>query len=92
MNIVIVEQLNKANRQSIDILASTQEQSVKRRDQLKNYYYTVIVLENVLLTIQGPKRHFEPMEKIVTLLDKLRRNETSAYVSALPCSHPSSNF
>jgi hypothetical protein len=41
MNIIIVEQLNKANRQSIDILASTQEQSVKRRDQLKNYYYTV---------------------------------------------------
>ena len=37
MNIVIVEQLNKAIRQSNDLLKATSEQSLKRRHQLENY-------------------------------------------------------
>ena len=40
MNIVIVEQLNRANRQSLDILASSREQSLKRRNQIQTYNYT----------------------------------------------------
>ena len=42
MNIIIVEQLNKSNRQSYEILASTQEQSIKRREQLRTYNHTVV--------------------------------------------------
>ena len=37
MNIVIVEQLNKAIRQSNDLLKATSEQSLKRRHQLEQY-------------------------------------------------------
>ncbi len=37
MNIVIVEQLNKAIRQSNDLLKATPEQSLKRRHQLEQY-------------------------------------------------------
>lgn len=37
MNIVIVEQLNKAIRQSNDLLKATPEQSLKRRHQLEGY-------------------------------------------------------
>ena len=37
MNIVIVEQLNKAIRQSNDLLKATAEQSLKRRHQLEQY-------------------------------------------------------
>jgi hypothetical protein len=37
MNIVIVEQLNKAIRQSNDLLKATPEQSLKRRHQLEEY-------------------------------------------------------
>ena len=37
MNIVIVEQLNKAIRQSNDLLKATSEQSLKRRRQLEQY-------------------------------------------------------
>ncbi len=37
MNIVIVEQLNKAIRQSNDLLKATSEQSLKRRHQLEEY-------------------------------------------------------
>ncbi len=37
MNIVIVEQLNKAIRQSNSILKETPEQSLKRRHQLEQY-------------------------------------------------------
>ena len=42
MNIIIAEQLSKANRQSYEILASTQEQSIKRREQLRTYNYTIV--------------------------------------------------
>ena len=37
MNIVIVEQLNKAIRQSNDLIKATSEQSLKRRHQLEQY-------------------------------------------------------
>ena len=37
MNIVIVEQLNKAIKQSNDLLKATKEQSLKRRHQLEAY-------------------------------------------------------
>jgi len=37
MNIVIVERLRKANDESVLILNSTVEQSLKRRQQLENY-------------------------------------------------------
>jgi hypothetical protein len=37
MNIVIVERLRKANDDSVLILNSTVEQSLKRRHQLENY-------------------------------------------------------
>uniref|UniRef100_A0A6C0DKS4 Uncharacterized protein n=1 Tax=viral metagenome TaxID=1070528 RepID=A0A6C0DKS4_9ZZZZ len=37
MNIVIVEQLNKAIKQSNDLLKATKEQSLKRRHQLETY-------------------------------------------------------
>lgn len=37
MNIVIVEQLNKAIRQSNDLLKATPEKSLKRRRQLEEY-------------------------------------------------------
>ena len=37
MNIVIVEQLNKAIRQSTELLKATPEQSLKRRHQLEHY-------------------------------------------------------
>jgi|LauGreDrversion4_2_1035121.scaffolds.fasta_scaffold1272085_2 hypothetical protein len=37
MNIVIVEQLNKAIRQSNDLLKAIPEQSLKRRHQLEQY-------------------------------------------------------
>jgi hypothetical protein len=37
MNIVIVEQLNKAIRQSNDLLKAITEQSLKRRHQLEQY-------------------------------------------------------
>lgn len=37
MNIVIVEQLNKAIRQSNYLLKATPEQSLKRRHQLEGY-------------------------------------------------------
>lgn len=42
MNIIIAEQLSKANRQSYEILASTQEQSIKRREQLRTYNHTIV--------------------------------------------------
>ena len=38
MNIVIVEQLNKAVRQSNELLKATPEQSLKRRHQLETYF------------------------------------------------------
>ena len=38
MNIVIVEQLNKAIKQSNDLLKATKEQSLKRRHQLETCY------------------------------------------------------
>ena len=38
MNIVIVEQLNKAIRQSDDLLKATPEQSLKRRHQQETYF------------------------------------------------------
>lgn len=38
MNIVIVEQLNKAVRQSNDLLKAIPEQSLKRRHQLNAYF------------------------------------------------------
>lgn len=37
MNIVIVEQLNKAIIQSNELLKATYEQSLKRRHQMKEY-------------------------------------------------------
>ena len=37
MNIVIVEQLNKAIRQSNDLLKAIPEQSLKRRHQIEEY-------------------------------------------------------
>jgi hypothetical protein len=37
MNIVIMERLRKANDDSVLILNSTVEQSLKRRQQLENY-------------------------------------------------------
>jgi len=37
MNIVIVEQLNKAIKQSNDLLKATKEKSLKRRHQLQEY-------------------------------------------------------
>lgn len=42
MNIIIAEQLSKANRQSYEILASTKEQSIKRREQLRTYNHTIV--------------------------------------------------
>ena len=42
MNIIIAEQLSKANRQSYEILASTKEQSIKRREQLRTYNHAIV--------------------------------------------------
>ncbi len=41
MNIIIAEQLNRANKLSIELLNSTREQSIKRRNQVETYNYTL---------------------------------------------------
>jgi hypothetical protein len=55
MNIVIVEQLNKATKQSNELLKATQEQSLKRRQQLETYFsgYKSTWYKDIINTIKN---------------------------------------